>query len=299
MSVQASRVQTAVAGGVTIAYARDGTTGGEPVLLLHGLGSDHHGIADLAARWPGADVVTPDLPGFGASAPLDGRHTMAAYADAVEALRARLDLGRVAVVGHSLGADIALVYAARHAASVSSLCLLNPVIAGTGPTAWLGRAYYRLGSVLPTSLARAWLLGRPMIYLVDGVVIVSRDPLLRERIRRLDYHSARTASPRAISEAYLSLRDTPFAALATRISAPTLVVTGAWDKIARPAAVARLHRLIPGSRLVVVERAGHLWPAEDPIAAGDLIARELEIRDRWTAPDRRRGQAGTPRQKSR
>jgi pimeloyl-ACP methyl ester carboxylesterase len=272
---QEGGVRTASAGGTTIAYARGGSPGGEPVLLLHGLGSDHRGIADLADRLPGADVVTPDLPGFGGSPPLPGPHTMAAYADALEALRTRLDLGRLTVVGHSLGADIALVYAARHAPAVRALCLLNPVVAGTGPTAWLGRAYYRLGSLLPTRLARAWLLSRPSIYLVDGVVIVSRDPALRARIRRLDYDSARTASPRAISEAYLSLLDTPFADLATRITAPSLVVTGSIDRIARPAAVAGLCALIPRSRLVVVEGAGHLWPAEDPVPAGALVAAEF------------------------
>src|SRR5262249_42485030 len=65
MSVEANAVRTATVGGVTIAYARSGTAGGEPLLLLHGLGSDHRGIADLADRLPGADVITPDLPGFG------------------------------------------------------------------------------------------------------------------------------------------------------------------------------------------------------------------------------------------
>jgi len=275
MSVGANAVRTATVGGVTIAYARSGPAGGEPVLLLHGLGSDHRGIADLADRLPGADVITPDLPGFGASPPLPGPHTMTAYADALDDLRADLGLGRVTVVGHSLGADIALAYAARHAASVRALCLLNPVIAGTGPTAWLGRFYYRLGSLLPGRLAHVWLLSRPSIYLVDGVVIVSRDRELRRRIRHLDYESARTASPRAISEAYLSLRDTPFAELAPRITARTLVVTGSVDRIARPTAVARLRSLIPDSRLVLVAGAGHLWPAEDPDAAADLISTEF------------------------
>jgi pimeloyl-ACP methyl ester carboxylesterase len=268
-------VRAADVGGLSIAYARTGTAGGVPVLLLHGLGSDHRGIADLAARWPGADVVTPDLPGFGDSAPLPGPHTMTAFADAIESLRRHLELGRVTVVGHSLGADIALVYAARHAASVRALGLLNPVTTGAGPTAWLGRAYYRVGSLLPTRLARAWLLSRVAIYLVDSVVIVSRDRALRARIRRLDYASARTASPRAISEAYLSLHDTTFADLAAQITAPTLVVTGSVDRIARPATVAALAARIPRSRLVVIGGAGHLWPAEEPVAAADLVAGDM------------------------
>lgn len=277
MSTEVISVRTATTGGLRIAYARSGSAGAGPLLLLHGLGSDHAGIADLAGRLTGADVITPDLPGFGDSPPMAGPHTMTGYADALDSLRAYLGLERVTVVGHSLGADIALVYAARHAHRVRTLCLLNPVTAGTGPTAWLGRAYYRIGSALPTRIARTWLLSKPSIYLVDGVVTVSRDPAVRARIRQADYRSARTASPRAISEAYLSLRDTPFADLAPRITADTLTVTGTRDKIARPGAVERIHRLIPRSRLVLVPGAGHLWPAEDPDAAAELITSELGI----------------------
>ncbi len=284
MSTEVASVLTANAGGLRIAYSRSGPAGAEPLLLLHGLGSDHLGIADLAARLTGADVITPDLPGFGDSPPLSGPHTMAAYADALDTLREHLDLERTIVVGHSLGADIALVYAARHAHRVRALCLLNPVTAGTGPTAWLGRAYYRLGAALPTRIARTWLLSRPSIYLVDGVVTVSRDPEVRARIRRADYRSARTASPRAISEAYLSLRETPFADLAPRITAPTLTVTGTRDKIARPEAVERIHQLIPNSRLVLVPGAGHLWPAEDPDDAAALITSELGLAEPHARP---------------
>jgi len=265
-------LRTYAVAGRRLAVHRTGTPGGPPVLLLHGLGSDHRGLADLAAAWPHADVYSPDLPGFGESAPLPAPHSLTNYAVVLDVLRERIGLEAFTVVGHSLGADVALTYAGSYPERVRTLALLHPVTAGTGPTAWLGRAYYRIGALLPPAAAHVWLLSRPAIWAVDGLMVESRDPGVRQRIRELDYLTAELARPRAISEAYLSLGRTPFHALAARVSAPTLVVTGDRDQLARPAAVAELARRFPRARLVVVAGAGHLWPAEHPRAAADLVA---------------------------
>ena len=53
------------------------------------------------------DVVALDLPGFGASAPLDGEPTVEALADAVAGLASDLGLDGWHVAGNSLGGGIA------------------------------------------------------------------------------------------------------------------------------------------------------------------------------------------------
>src|SRR4051794_14055058 len=121
---------------------------GPATLLLHGLGADHAGLMPIVAHWPDADVYAPDLPGHGRSAPLR-RHTLQAYADVIEAFCDRLGLLGAHVVGHSLGATIALTLAARHPARVRSAVLLSPVTDASGPVAWTAHAYYRLGALLP------------------------------------------------------------------------------------------------------------------------------------------------------
>ena len=75
---------------------------GEPLLLLHGIGTTH---ADFTALRPALDgeyeVLAPDLPGHGESAPLTGRPNIAAIVDALEADLDALGLGRVHVLGSS------------------------------------------------------------------------------------------------------------------------------------------------------------------------------------------------------
>src|SRR4051794_22937828 len=92
--------------------SRTGT--GEPLLLLHGWGSSRRDFAAvLPALTERFDVLAVDLPGAGRSQHLLERPTVAAITDAVERTLDAADLGRVHVLGNSLGARIALELAGR------------------------------------------------------------------------------------------------------------------------------------------------------------------------------------------
>ena len=241
------------------------------VLLLHGLGGDHRGLKELADALDGVDVVVPDLPGYGASPPLAVPHTLENYAAEIERLRRSLGLERFVLAGHSLGASISLVYAARYGSALDGLFLFNPVSEATGLTAWLGKLYYRVGAWLPPRAARFWLCSKPAVYLADAFVIVTKDRARRRWILDMDYENYRNASVPAMTEAFLSYFDTSFTELAAAVDVPTTVMTGTRDGIAPVDAVTALHQGIPGSELVIEPDAGHLFPAEDPARAATLL----------------------------
>ncbi len=271
------RERSAILGGAAVRYW---TTGQDPVtgpdgpatlILLHGLGSDHSGLSELARRVTGAVVAVPDLPGFGRSAPLPGVHSLSGYADFIEALRRHLGVARVDLAGHSLGASIALVHAARYPDRVRRLVLFNPVSEANGVSGWLGRSYYDIGAWLPSPLDRAWLTSRPAVWAADQFVLRTRDAARRRAILDQDYASYRQADLRAVKESFRSYYGTDFVGLARQVTAPALLVTGGRDSLAPTAAVRRLADRISGSRLVVVDRAGHLFPAEQPATAGLML----------------------------
>lgn len=86
-----------------------------PFVFLHGLTFDHHSWdAAVAALPPGSPVLAPDLPGHGAAPSLAG-HRLEDVVEHVHelVLGARLG-GPPIVVGHSIGALLATIYAARH-----------------------------------------------------------------------------------------------------------------------------------------------------------------------------------------
>lgn len=263
--------------GRRLAYWRcpAGRPASRTVLLLHGLGADHDGLLTLTRLWPDTDVVSPDLPGFGDSEPLAVPHSLDNYARVLNDFCAGLDLGPVTVVGHSLGASIALALASAYPRRVRALVLISPVVYRDGPSTWPVRAYYGIGAALPARAARFWFLSRAAVYLSDRSMFTTGDRRVRRRILEADYDSAERADVRAIVDIYRSVRDTRVAAVAGRVSAPAVVVGGERDVLASPVALDALHRHLPRSELHVVPRAGHLWAVEEPRAATRVILSAL------------------------
>jgi pimeloyl-ACP methyl ester carboxylesterase len=100
--------------GTAIAYEVTGA--GPPVVLVHGLTSHRGSWRPIVERLaPAFRCVSVDLRGHGASSAA-GDYAMLALVGDVRAVVEALDLGEPAVVGHSLGATVAAVYAAAHGA---------------------------------------------------------------------------------------------------------------------------------------------------------------------------------------
>lgn len=87
---------------------------GEPLLLLHGIGSTHDDFTALRPRLDAEyQVLAPDLPGHGRSPALPGRPTIPAISDAIVADLDEMGVDRVHVLGNSIGARVALELATR------------------------------------------------------------------------------------------------------------------------------------------------------------------------------------------
>ncbi|WP_437657591.1 alpha/beta fold hydrolase [Sorangium sp. So ce1182] len=130
----------------TLRYLDGGS--GSPVVLLHGRGNAATTwfplLPELARRHR---VIALDLPGFGhaSSPPFEGggfEEGLRFFVDPVEELLLEMDLGRAALVGHSLGALVALEIALRKRARPRKLALIGAM--GVGPVMTArSRAYFR------------------------------------------------------------------------------------------------------------------------------------------------------------
>ncbi|WP_439592449.1 alpha/beta hydrolase [Microbacterium sp.] len=95
------------------------------VLLIHGVTSSHLAWPYVVDRLPGVRAVAPDLRGRGASNALEGQAGMRAHADDLAAVLDALDIDRIVVVGHSMGAFVAVAFAHLHPQRVSRLVLVD------------------------------------------------------------------------------------------------------------------------------------------------------------------------------
>jgi pimeloyl-ACP methyl ester carboxylesterase len=235
---------------------------GEPLLLLHGWGSSRRDFtAVLPALTERFEVLNMDLPGAGRSPHLIERPTVAAITDAVEQTLDAEDVGRVHVLGNSLGARIALELARRgRARSVVS-------IAPSGMNIWPERV------LQGTGMAVARLVGRTISPLIGPL---SRSAVGRTaRMLPLKARPWSTGQEEAIGlrEGFADSRDwwrTLLWALLLdvprgvgHIDCPVLLVQGTADWIAMGQTV-RYLPVVPRSRFRPLVAAGHAPQSDRP-----------------------------------
>jgi len=260
MTVDGKRVFAAT-GGRTFDAAQP------TVLFIHGAGMDHT-VWALQTRYfahHGRSMLAVDLPGHGRSGGALLRSVGAMAAWIVHVLDAAA-VQSTALVGHSMGALIALEAAASAPARVRSLALLGvaermPVHPDLQSAADGNR---RLGPELVTSWGhgRSGHLGgnpAPGLWMMGGSLqLLERAP------------AGALAADLAACNAY----DGALAA-AARVACTTLLLLGALDRMTPPAKAKPLADAIRLSRTVLLPAAGHMLMSERPDAVIDALAEAI------------------------
>jgi pimeloyl-ACP methyl ester carboxylesterase len=256
---------------------------GEPLLLLHGMGSSRRDftavLPELHARF---DVLNVDLPGVGRSPHLAQRPTVAAITDAVERTLDAEGVRRVHVLGNSLGARVALELARRGRA------LSVVAIAPSG----LNVPQERLVQGLGMGLARIVLRTADPLAAAASRSAVGRAAVLAP----LKARPWRTSPEEAVGarEGFSGSRDFWRTLLwglmvdvprdLDRIDCPVTLVQGVADWVASGQTV-RYLPLIPGSRFTPLLVAGHAPQSDRPGTIVRLVE-ETAGRARTATTDR-------------
>ncbi|KAI4664711.1 uncharacterized protein J4E79_003009 [Alternaria viburni] len=122
--------------GTDTHYLQGGGLSGPLLVCLHGLGGSTETFSPLVPFLPQAyNIVLVDFPGFGktplagSASPISVERLVADLGDLIASLQGRPNSSassKVIIVGHSLGAIVALHYAAKQSHSVAGLLLLGP-----------------------------------------------------------------------------------------------------------------------------------------------------------------------------
>ncbi|MEM8655319.1 MAG: alpha/beta hydrolase [Pseudomonadota bacterium] len=236
---------------------------GRPIVLLHGVGLRAEAwSAQIEALCPDHHVVAPDIPGHGEAPRPAGPMVLRAYAGAMLPVLDSFE-EPVLVVGHSMGALMALELAALAPSKVCGIAALNAVFERS-PTA-----------------AQAVQLRAAQL---DGVVPPDPTPTL-DRWFGAGFSTERSACDawlRAADPVGYKLAYTAFAHTSdpdrdalTRLKCPALFATGALEPNSTPDMSHQMARLSPQGRSLIVEGAAHMMPmthARDVTAAIRALA---------------------------
>lgn len=266
-------------GGLTLHHTWGGV--GSPIVFIHGLGSSGYiewrfNLEHFASSHR---VFAPDLPGFGRSdKPASARYGIPYFARTVDRYMANRRLRAATVVGTSMGGRVALELALAYPARVGRLVVVNSLGLGRPKI----QPYYpmmlmpRLGETLlqgmrhglrwaPSPVIRS-LAARFTGAAGDLEKTMSDEYLddLREMYAAEGYPGAYLASVRSIANPRSYLGGLDVSHRLERIKAPVLFIWGANDPLFPLEQATRAHGLLKGSKLSVIEGAGHTPQAEKP-----------------------------------
>lgn len=259
-------------GGTRLYYFAAGTRGGgDPLVFLHGFPGSAHSWRLLAPLMPeGRRLVLVDLAGCGRSdgTPFDGA-AIAGHARLIRGLMDDLAIARAGLVGHGIGATIALQVALDDPARVGCVAALAPVAFEVWPRS--------LGRLARASSPAARLLGAAALAsFLHGSAL--RGYLDREMGRRSLDQSLRAYGTRLGADSILAhlalVRDPAIGTLSQRladIAAPVAVLCGADDPFLAPPLGERLRAAIPGATLHAIPGARHFIAEDAPERCAEVI----------------------------
>ncbi|UVS77001.1 alpha/beta fold hydrolase [Actinokineospora sp. UTMC 2448] len=254
---------------IEVSYERRG--GGEPLVLLHGIGHRWQAWEPVMDRLAERhDVIALDLFGFGASPMLpEGRaYTVPGAVAALAEVFDDLGVTRPHIAGNSLGGMLALELAARDL--VRSATVLSPAGFWTArDRAWAIRVLsgIRLTARLKPSLQRV-LFASKLARFAGGSLLFGRPSWLTAEVMLADM-AAMAAAPGF--DAVIAAGGRDYFYLSPAPEVPVTVAWGTRDRILWPRQARRCAEILPDARHVSLPGCGHVPMGDDPDRVADLI----------------------------
>lgn len=232
-----------------------------PIILIHGLGEEASTVWEDSIKFLQDDfyVLSFDLPGFGSASKENLLYSPKNYSQFIHHLASEYLKEPYHLIGHSMGAAIALYHAHQYENNVKSLVLIsaagilhqkayshfiigqkvakfnkfNPISEHI-PTDAIGGFFQKLSSFADTSI-------------VDPQTILN-SPKLRQSILR--------GNPSNI--AALALAQANFNNIPNKITQNTTIIWGDKDSVAPIETGYMLHKIMPNNSLYIIKEASHL-----------------------------------------
>lgn len=239
---------------------------GPPVILLHGFPLSRTmwqpnvgAIADAGFR-----VITPDFPGFGENTSFADINTMEDMAKGVAELLNSLKIERAIIGGLSMGGYVTFALYAIHPELFAGLILCDTTSVADTDEKRKGR--FELMEKIERQGSQA---------LVENMLPNLIADSTKENDQELVAELERTFTAVNPKAAIAALRGMAARADHTNrlgdIIVPTILVFGEHDKVTNLDAARMMNRAIAGSKLVVIENAGHFSNQEQPATFNDAI----------------------------
>lgn len=238
------------------------------LVMINSLGSDYRIWDDMIPQLNGYHIVRYDMRGHGLSDCPSAPYSIRDHADDLQALLESLKVAeetQIVLAGVSVGGMIAMEFTASFIDKVKALILLN--------------TYPKIGTTEMWNERIDVLRQHGMAHLSDAILARWFAPSFQD-VHPHAYRGYRNMLTRMPVEGYTgtceAIRDADLTEDARTIACPTLILCGAEDQSTPPQLVSSLTEIIPHSRYIEIENAGHLPCVENPQATATAFQNFLK-----------------------
>lgn len=235
-----------------IAYDDKGT--GDAIVLVHGHPFDRTMWSPQLDRFSQTHrVIVPDLRGYGESPVVPGKTTLDIFAKDIAGLLDRLNIAKVVIGGLSMGGQIVMEFHRLFQHRISGMLLADTFPGAETPEG------HRARNEMADRVLREGM--GPYADEVIWKMVAPYNKHAADHVLRM----MRQTSPEGAAAALRGRADRPdYVDMLPRITVPTLIVVGRDDEYTPVSEAQRMHDLIPGSTLVVIDGAAHMPNLERP-----------------------------------
>ena len=228
----------------------------------------------------GRQVVFYDQRGTGKSQRVaEGAvQTMAAQVGDLDAVRAQLGFDKVDLAGDSYGGLLAMAYVAAHPEHVRRL-----ILSDSAPPAWKDMVHL-LPQVFPDIEEQDAEIAKkqadPEKAAQEQLINHFRMIFYSEELLHtyLDGIGDLGSAPKVGDAVFKAIADIDLTAELPKIKAPTLVITGRYDMNVAPLTAWRMYKAIPGAKIEIFAKSGHLPYYEEPEKYAQVVDGFLNAR---------------------
>lgn len=236
----------------------------QTIILIHGLGSSYMTLEKLAKEINirGYRVIVFDLPGHHLSDKLDTKHNIKNYSLFLNDLIQELKIDKCSILGHCLGAQIAISYENLFPNKVNKLVLITPIPSRVYASGVFASLYYLIALALPKPLKRSWLVN--MRQIIKKFAYMKDDDEMKALVDKMTKKEIKHLNADVITQGFKSIMYDKSKKIIAQTQAQTYIIISEKDFVFPAKEIVRLYKKIPRVKFDILPKEGHLLVLDSP-----------------------------------
>ncbi len=260
-----------------IAYWVEGDSAHIPLVLLSGFTGTHADLLELARHLKDDFfLIIPEFPGWGKSPQGNSRFTIHDYSKVVEHILDDLKIQKAVLVGHCMGAVVAIECGFLFPNKITQLLLVSPPYQNNTWGQIFFKTMLHISKKVPVSLRPIFFFWRSRFITIPISFVAIQTRKFSKKLHLIEKTMIQQPyqNEHVLETNWNSLIDYDYQK-ARAIHLPVHIIHGEKDILIPPLQAVRLSKLFQNVTIDILAHAGHLPPTETPVSLARVFKKYL------------------------